>query len=443
MAGIVAIAGTVLPQVLAFSIPDNPAQRFALGCAAISLLISLLTGAVVVALRGRQQPGAMVTVGHVAALLSGVAAAIVQAIVLVMRVVYVCVDLTSGVPWRDVRAYGFGTGGLWTVGLLVAACAVSWRSTRDGRLAACQFWTAVLFVAWAALLSPVLHRNTSGGYERSAATLITFAALCALLLVASLWSLRFGDKGSCEAGEDEADESPEESQAWPGFRASCTALAVLLTVLTCYHLLVPIRTFGGGFRPSALMVTGSVGLAGLGCFMLVRKRWSRGMADAAMGLASLGLCALATVAVPSHPAALSDRYPMVFNAMMVGLATATALWTWIAGIAEGRIEAGTGSATTRQLVSHAKRFSFTCGALALIAAAMMTLWPSLPGIATMDHSYGRITAGFAANLFLLLVLLWSARRIGRLTFQLLTMLSVVSTIGFLVMRMMPFVSHVG
>ena len=246
MAGIVAIAGTVLPQILAFSIPDNPAQRFALGCAAISLLISLLTGAVVVALRGRQQPGAMVTVGHVAALLSGVAAAIVQAIVLVMRVVYVCVDLTNGVPWRDVRAYGFGTGGLWTVGLLVAACAVSWRSTRDGRLAACQFWTAVLFVAWTGLLSPVLHRNTSGGYERSETTLITFAALCALLLVASLWSLRFGDEGSSKAGEDEADESPEESQAWPGFRASCTALAVLLTVLTCYHLLV--RPDGDRFR---------------------------------------------------------------------------------------------------------------------------------------------------------------------------------------------------
>jgi hypothetical protein len=73
----------------------------------------------------------------------------------------------------------------------------------------------------------------------------------------------------------------------------------------------------------------------------------------------------------------------------------------------------------------------------------MTVWPRLPAIAAMDHSYGRIAAGLSANLYLLLVMLWCSRRLQRLTFHLLTMLAVLSTMGFVIMRMLPFASRVG
>jgi hypothetical protein len=80
-------------------------------------------------------------------------------------------------------------------------------------------------------------------------------------------------------------------------------------------------------------------------------------------------------------------------------------------------------------------------ALALVAGALMTSWPRLPTVAGMDHTIGRVTAGFAAHLFLLLVMLWCSRRLRRLTFHLLTVLAVFSTAGFIVVRMIPFASR--
>lgn len=95
------------------------------------------------------------------------------------------------------------------------------------------------------------------------------------------------------------------------------------------------------------------------------------------------------------------------------------------------------------LASHARRFAFLCSALALVAAALMTYWPRIPAIAAMDHSFGRVMAGFGAHLFLLLVMLWSSRWLKRVTFHMLTLLAVISTIGFLVVRVIPFASKAG
>ncbi len=73
----------------------------------------------------------------------------------------------------------------------------------------------------------------------------------------------------------------------------------------------------------------------------------------------------------------------------------------------------------------------------------MAVWPRWPAIAAMDDSLGRVAAGMAGNLFMLLVLLWSSRRVHRLTFQILTVLSVVSAAGFLTVRMLPFTPQFG
>jgi hypothetical protein len=95
------------------------------------------------------------------------------------------------------------------------------------------------------------------------------------------------------------------------------------------------------------------------------------------------------------------------------------------------------------LIPHAQRFAFLSAALALVAGALMTYWPRLNSIAGMDHTLGRITAGFAAHLFLVLVMLWCSRRLRRLTYHLLTVLAVVLTAGFIIVRMAPFASRLG
>ena len=99
--------------------------------------------------------------------------------------------------------------------------------------------------------------------------------------------------------------------------------------------------------------------------------------------------------------------------------------------------------TSARFIPHAHRFAFLSAALALVAGALMTYWPRMPSIASMDHSLGRITAGFAAHLFLVLVMLWCSRQLRRLTYDLLTVLAVVSTAGFFIVRMGPFASRLG
>ncbi len=73
----------------------------------------------------------------------------------------------------------------------------------------------------------------------------------------------------------------------------------------------------------------------------------------------------------------------------------------------------------------------------------MAVWPRWPGIAPTDDSLGRVAAGLAANLFLLLVTLWCARRLRRFTFQILTALTLISLTGFLFIRILPFTPRFG
>ena len=141
--------------------------------------------------------------------------------------------------------------------------------------------------------------------------------------------------------------------------------------------------------------------------------------------------------------ALAERYPMMFNAMIVGLTFSTGLWTWLSCVWDQQLGHPEAWTTTGRLIPHAKRFAFLSAALALVAGALMTYWPRMPSIAGMDHSFGRITAGFSAHLFLVLVMLWCSRRLRRVTFHLLTVLAVLSTAGFTIIRMVPFASRLG
>ena len=191
------------------------------------------------------------------------------------------------------------------------------------------------------------------------------------------------------------------------------------------------------------MVFVSGALAAGGGFLLLDRSWSDNLADAALGVASLSLCGLAMLAVPSLPTSLSERYPMMFNAMIVGLTLATGLWTWLSCVQPTLLDDGEPRSTAVRLIPHAQRFAFLSAALALVAGALMTYWPLRSSIAGMDHSMGRITAGFAAQLFLVLVMVWSSRKLRRLTYHLLTVLAIVSMAGFIIVRMVPFASRLG
>ena len=167
------------------------------------------------------------------------------------------------------------------------------------------------------------------------------------------------------------------------------------------------------------------------------------MADVAMGLTSLTLCAVTVLLVPSRPTLLAERYPMIFSATVIGFALGTAIWTWLSGTWEQQPDTEQGRTTTSLLIPHAKRFAFLNAAMALVVGMLMAVWPRLRGISATDDEFGQVIAGLAANLFLLLVILWSSRRLKRPTFYILTALALLSTAGFIVVRMLPFTPQFG
>jgi hypothetical protein len=134
---------------------------------------------------------------------------------------------------------------------------------------------------------------------------------------------------------------------------------------------------------------------------------------------------------------------MIFSAMIIGFAVATAMWTWVSLVWQQQLDGGRPVLMAGRLIPHAKRSAFLSAVLALLVAVLMAVWPRLRGISTTDDEFGQVTAGLAANLFLLLVVLWSARRLRRPTFHILTFLAVLSTLGFILVRMLPFSPRFG
>ncbi len=422
------------------------AQDIALICAILSF-VCCVCAAVVLPGGGRSAfkpaPRRVFTrLAHVVALLLGVVTAIIQSVVLMMRVIYVAVDLMNGYPLHGERDYGFGPTGLWSIGLLFAACAITFVSTGDRRLGTCQLWSAAMMASWACLLAPVLRSTPTGGYERTGSTLVLLAVLSILLALAvkitGSIQRRRGRITPSSSGDSAGAARP-----WPGLSLSAALISLVVILLVCYHLIVPFAAGPGGFRLTVLIATASAALAAFASFVLLRQEWSTHVAAAAMGLTSLALCGLATIVVPSQPVTLAERYPLVFNAMIVGFAVATGLWTHLASVWDQQLEGDQVRTTTGQLIPHAKRFAFYSAALALVVGAVMAIWPRLPSIAATDDTLGRVAAGLSTNLFLLLVMLWCSRRLHKLTFHILTLLTVLSTAGFLLARMLPFTPGFG
>ncbi len=405
-----------------------PVPQVAWTFAVVSVLWS--TGAAFIPRPGDLHPGSphirlhTSSVFRLAALLFGVAAVITQVVILVMRLIGAGIDLFHGYPWGEPARLGFGPEGLWTLLALLASCGIGLATTRDRRLIVCLLWIAVLIVLWSCLLLSPFTMHVTGGFERSTMTVWMMAALSGLLLLC----------GGCDRVRHRNSSSP----AVPGLTASCAVLGAAVIVLGCYHLLVPVRFPWLGIHGSLLMLCVSTAAGAWGASLLLARCWHDGLADAAFGLLTAALCGLAVLAVPFGTSSLSEVYPMIFNAIMVGLAAATGIWTYLAGA----WQAPQRSVAAAPLIPHAKRCAFLAAALGLVAGALMTCWPRMPAVAAMDHTIGRVTAGFAAQLFLLLMMLWASRRIRRLTFHLLTVLAVFTTAGFVLIRMIPFVSRV-
>lgn len=368
----------------------------------------------------------------------GVAAALVAAVLLGIRFLQIGLEVVQHYPTRFSGSEPFSISGVWALVFVLVAFSLRVVVGRERRLVAPLFWLVVLTTGWVCA-SPAALTPSMGGFERANVTLFLLAGMSGALVVTVLCGEigRYRDRLRL-AGED-PDVLLGARTKMPGLGSSCTCLAIAVGFLILFHLLVPVRTLGS-YRVT-LLITAVCAVGGsLSCFVMCDRSWSGGLGEAGFGLSTLALATLATLLVPSHAGPLVDRYPQLFNAMIVGFAVATGGWTWLSQVWEQQLTDGEARTTTGRLIPYVKRFAFFSAALAYLSGTLMAFWPRLPGIATMDHSYGRVISGFSANLFLLLVMLWASRRLRRATFHVLTVLVVMSGAGFMLVRMLPFAS---
>ncbi len=442
---IVGIAGMWAMETIvtsAWQPVTGPIQRFAWSCAAMALWWSIVGACDTRITNGSLGRAAgssrLALLARVAALLLGVTAAMILATILTMQGIYVLVDLVRGYPVSRFRDFGFGERGLGAIGFLTLAAAVSSWSTRDHRLPACLMLGVTASSTWTILLLPVYHFRPTGGYERTPTLLLLGLAFSAILVATAVIARR----RACRATTSVPGAVPSVPH-YPGLNTGATALSALCVAIMSYHLLVPIVINPGGARLAAGIIAVSGAMATFGSAVMLRLRWSPYLADAVLSLASLTLCAAMTMLIPETPTPLADRYPMIFCAIMFGLVAAAGGCAYGGDWLASRHKTDTPHPTEENIRSWLKRFAFFNAAMALVAGVMMSIWPKLPNIATMDDSLGRVAAGTAANLALVLVSIWCSRRVQRGSFHALTVLAILATGAFVVIRVLPFASGVG
>ena len=263
-----------------------------------AILSCLWAGAAVVLPRGgAHAPTSLAQIPALAALVAGTVAAVMQAVILTIRLIGVAVELSAVSPWFASGRVGFWPGGVWAFGLVGAACLLGLVRTRDRRLWVCLFWCVVLGLVWDAVAGPAICRTQTGSWMRTGVSFDLLVRLSAAMVVGVAWTrwVRFPSSG-CWSGDD---------KRWPGFDASCVVLALAVSALAGFHLAVPFSGWGGGLRSATILTAVSAGMGALALYTLLRRRFGVGLCDAGMALSSLALASVVVAAVPNEPTDLS------------------------------------------------------------------------------------------------------------------------------------------
>ena len=331
-------------------------------------------------------------------------------------------------------------GGLWALCLSLLLVVIAAWHMRQYRLAASALAGAAGLAAWACYHRPVYYYGGFGHFQRSTASvalMLTWAGLVWLPIALAHWDAR----RAAHPGGTEAHSPQCHLWGRSELTVICGALSLFTLLLICYHLAAPLALAVGGFRATNALCTLCAGGVAVALGLIVHRAWSQQLADLTLGMATLALCGLMQLMVPEQPARLAERYPMIFNAMIVGLAAATAGWTGL--YLQLAKDAGQGGWATPAARHTAGRFAYIAALLALVVSTVMAVWPRLPGIVTSDDSLGRMASGVAAHLVLLAVVLWSARRLRRLTLHLAGGVAALLLLMFVVLRMLPFTPAYG
>lgn len=379
-----------------------------------------------------------VCVARFAALLFAVVPAVIESVIVVMRMVYVGVDLTYGSATYTVPWYGFGEEGVWSLCALFLSSVVSYVATRDRRLFTCSVWVIFILILWTVMLKPTFRFTLTGTLERSGTTALLAFGLAFASLSAVVLSGRIGYRQRWAAAARAPQQLATPRPDWPGMGQTVLCVSVFLLMLFTWHLAVPVAMWPGAYRVTTLVLVIAGIMAASAALTQTARTWNAPVADAAIALLSLTLCATVLTLIPESPALLAERYPQLFGGLIIGFAAASVLCGWLADVWRQQLDDGVAWTPAGRLIPHMRRFVFLNVALGVLVGALMAGWPRLRGIATLDDTLPSMLAGMSAMLLLLLASLRAARYARRASYYILTMLAGSVLAGYVVIRMIPF-----
>ena len=417
-------------------------QAIVWACASSSLIISIVAASWAIpaygASEGRRNSTRTADMFFLTALFVGVVAFAIQLATLVVRSIYAATEIVNVFPSRIALDLGFGPIGVWILGTLIASCMVGGWVRRNRRMFTALFWLCVTLAIWLCLLDPVYRIGPSSAIERSMGTAWLTLALGAILIAFSSVARLVDARRSRQVASEQLAERGAGRLPWPGLRASVSATGMFMILLVCYQLAVPIVPSGSTLPAMIRLLLAGTVLGAIGSMLVLAAGWRTRLADVTMWLMSLSVAMVPALFLTGGSTLMADSYPLVFNALLIGFAVSTGTCARFVVFQQGKAGQPGRPTFASMMLPHAKRFIFVNAMMALVMGGMMALWPRIPMIAAPDFSIERVTAGFGGNLFLLLVLLWCSRRLGRITYHVLTMLALASTIGFMVVRLLPY-----
>lgn len=289
--------------------------------------------------------------------------------------------------------------------------------------------------------NPPIAASGNCGFVLFLATIVPPLALCILVAAERLWR----DRKRRALLTSDPLELLEPIARWPGVRGACGAVGLALIFLVCHQLVVLPDTQPGGYRVAAVARSIAAVMCAGAILAQVGRQWSVNLADIALGLLTLAVCTLATVFVPEQPRELAPRYPLIFNAIVFALGLMTWFWSWLAEVWQQQLDTRAADGcepawtTAGRLVAVNRRFSLVTAVAGLVVAAMMSVWPALRTVSADDDSLGRMSAGVAGYLLLLLAVRRCARWTRRAAFNILSLLVLLSMLAFVAIRARQYV----
>jgi len=330
--------------------------------------------------------------------------------------------------------------------MVAAACVVITHASGSAYLIVPLFWALFLAVVRQCLLIPPVAPAFSAESPNSAGSpslwvlillLSTAVMLGALVIVQSLsWK-----NSRRMAWRSDVAFLLRPPRIWPGLQQTTALLGMFVLLMGCLLLMVP--ALAGSFVGvwPGLLCAAAVLIASVAVFAVANRRWTPQLGEIAIGLLTMSICFAVLMFMPRRPAVLTERFPLIFNALVFGCALSACFWIWLGGVWQQQLDdQGRPWTTAGRLVPLTRRGSFIAAAFGVLFALQMGLWPIMDQVASYDNSIGRILWGCGALAALMASAAWGYVKTALPAFRTLVTVSGVAFVLFGFVRALPYLS---